>query len=117
MAKLYILCGYPFAGKSTLAKALINKYGFIRVAIDNINSELGVGKDFDKEITPEEWQRTYDVYHDRIANNLKAGKSVIADTVAHTRESRDGLRKIAQESNAETVILYVNTPLEVVKER
>lgn len=117
MATLYILCGYPFAGKSTIARALIKKYGFVRVAIDDIKRKQGIGNDIDKEIAPEELQKTYDIYHDRIMSNLKLGKSVITDTVAHTRESRDGLRKIAKENNAETVILYVNTPLNKVKKR
>ena len=117
MAKLYILCGYPFAGKSTIAKALINKYGFVRVAIDDIKKEQGIVDNVSEEITAEELQGVYDIYQDRIVNNLKSGKSVITDTVAHTRESRDGLRKIAKENNAETVILYVNTPLDIVKER
>lgn len=117
MATLYILCGYPFAGKSTLADTLIKKYGFIRVAIDSINDELGIGRDYAVEIAPAEWQRTYDIYHDRIRDNLQASKSVIADTVAHTKVSRDALRNIANECNAKTVILYVNTPLEVAKKR
>lgn len=117
MTTLYILCGYPFAGKSTLAKALIQKFGLTKIAIDEINRELGVGKDFNKPITPQEWQKTYDIYHDRIHDTLKAEKSVIVDTVAHTRKSRDALRKIAHENNAESVVLYVNTPLDIVKER
>ena len=116
MATLYILCGYPFAGKSTVARALIKKYGFVRIAIDDIKRERGIGN-IDKEITPEELQKVYDIYHDRIVSNLKSGKSVITDTVAHTRESRDGLRKTAKECHAEAVVLYVNTSLEIVKER
>ena len=113
MAKLYILCGYSFSGKSTVAKALINRYGFVRVALDAINNERGISKD----ITSKELQETYDIYHDRIVNNLKLGKTVITDTVAHERAARDGLRKIAQENNTEAIVLYINTPLEVVKER
>jgi predicted kinase len=107
MAKLYILCGYPFAGKSTIAKALIERYGFVRIALDEIKSEFE-GDDL---------QKAYDTYRDRIIFNLKAGRNVITDTVAHTRESRNGLKKIAADCDADPVILFIDTPIDVVKDR
>lgn len=36
---LYILCGLPFAGKTTLTRALERKLGFALVELDAINLE------------------------------------------------------------------------------
>jgi hypothetical protein len=41
--RLYILCGSPFAGRSTLARALVAATGCESVALDAINSEYGAG--------------------------------------------------------------------------
>lgn len=103
MAKLYILSGYPFAGKSTVARALVDRFGLVRVALD-------------EDVTEDQHVR-YDNYRDRVAGNLAKGKSVITDTVGHKRHGRDDLRKLAEENNAEAIVLYVATPVEVAKER
>jgi adenylate kinase family enzyme len=41
-SKLYILCGLPFAGKTTLAKELVKRFGFVHIGIDQINTNFGV---------------------------------------------------------------------------
>lgn len=117
MLTLYILCGYPFAGKSTIARELIPALKLARVALDDINSERGVGDNIANAIAEEEWQESYDMYHERIVDNLKAGNSVIVDSVAHKRQNRDALRRLAQENSAQTVVLYVATLANVSRER
>lgn len=32
----YLMVGYPFAGKTTLAKALEKRFGFVRLNIDEV---------------------------------------------------------------------------------
>jgi len=39
---LYLLCGLPFAGKTTLVKALEDWLEIRRVALDEINTERGI---------------------------------------------------------------------------
>ncbi len=117
MLTLYILCGYPFAGKSTIARELIPALELTRVALDDINSERGVGGDVNSAMTEEEWQESYDMYRDRIVRHLLAGNSVIVDSVAHKRQNRDALRRLAEESSARTVVLHVATPASVARER
>lgn len=114
MAKLYIISGFPFAGKSTIARTLVDKFKLVRVALDDINVELNRDKE---ELSEDDWQVTYDIYSDRISKNLRAGNSVITDTVAHTKEARDGLRRLAQANNAVAQVIFVATPLETVKQR
>ncbi len=45
MPRVYILCGLPFAGKTTLARTLAQHLDLPRVSIDEINGERGLGFD------------------------------------------------------------------------
>jgi len=114
---LYILCGYPFAGKSTLTKELIDQFGFSLVGIDEINRERGVGQSTGVAVTPEEWDKTYRQAYKRIEQLLGKGKSVIYDATNFTKEQRDIPRKIAQKYNVATKLLFVDVPKEIVYQR
>ena len=56
--RLIILCGLPFAGKSTLAEALRQRFGWSVIAIDAVNHERGLGANA-APITLEQWDATY----------------------------------------------------------
>ncbi len=113
---LYILCGLPFAGKTTLAKALANRMGFKRVAIDDINTERGIWDD-KVGMSPKEWMNTYNEAYRRIDAFLRQGESVIDDSANFTKELRDHLRVIAERSHAQKTVIYVDIPLSEVRRR
>lgn len=106
-AYLYILCGLPFAGKSTLARVLVRERGIQRVAIDDINTERGV---WDEQVgmSPEEWANTYNEAYRRIGVLLNQGESVVDDAVNFTREQRDRLRAIAERYRVQTKVIFVD---------
>ena len=108
MKKLYILCGYPFAGKSTLAQALEKKFGFKRIAMEKFY------KDNNKEI---DLEKTYKIYQLQIEKSLKENQSVIVDTVAYNKQGRIDLQQLTKKYNAKTTVVYLDTPLQVVKKR
>lgn len=113
---LYILCGLPFAGKTTIAKELVNWLGVKRVAIDDINSERGIWDD-EKGLSSEEWDKTYQEAYRRIATFLNRGESVVDDSANFTVEQRDRLRGIAQQYNASTCVIFVDTSLTETRRR
>jgi predicted kinase len=113
---LYILCGFPFAGKTTLAKALVGALGINRVAIDDINTERGVWDD-ERGLSAEEWTNTYNEAYRRIEAFLSRGESVIDDSGNFTRELREHLRTIAQRYGACTMIIYVDISLSEAQRR
>src|SRR5690242_17359837 len=92
--RLYILCGFPFSGKTTLARELLSRLGLAYVSIDAINTERGVGLE-GKSISPQAWDVTYRLAYDRLADALSVGQSVLFDHVNFTRGQRDELRTIA----------------------
>lgn len=113
---LLILCGLPFAGKTTLAR-LFEEKGFKRVTVDDINIELGIGFSLEKRITHDEWTKAYTHYYKRIRTLLQKGKSVICDGVAYMQREREELRSIARSCYATSYVVYVPTGEKVVKER
>ncbi len=115
-AVLYIMCGLPFAGKSTLAKEMVNLISIKRVSIDEINEEQGVWKD-DTGMSPEEWTKTYEEAYQRISTFLEQGKSVVDDSANFTREQRDRLRAIAEQFHAQSYAIFVDVTLVEVQRR
>ena len=110
------MCGLPFSGKTTLSKKIAEKTGAKMIAFDWIWAEK------EKELSPDlpkiqEWQdRSRQVYK-RIRHSLTNGESVVYDDISVRREHRESLRKIAQESNANFMIVYLNIPMSEIKKR
>ena len=55
---LLLMCGLPFAGKTTLATALAERFGWQYISLDAINTERGMGLN-GRAIEPDEWSETY----------------------------------------------------------
>lgn len=113
---LYVLCGLPFAGKSTLGRALATRLDIPCVAIDAINTERGVGLNA-APISPDEWMDTYAEAYRRLISYLRAGTSAIFDAVNFTRAQRDELRNIAEGCDAAVCLIYLAVPPELATMR
>ena len=113
---LYILCGIPFSGKTTVATALAHWLGITRVAIDDINAERDV---WDDEIgmSPEEWTKTYDEAYRRLGLVLSQRKSALDDSTNFTKHLRDHLRALAERYDAHTMVIYVDIPFSDARRR
>jgi predicted kinase len=83
---LYVFGGLPGTGKSTLALRLARETGAFYLRIDTVEDALGVAG-------PEGYVVAY-----RIAvDNLRLGRSVIADCVNPVRATREAWRAVAAE--------------------
>lgn len=114
--RLYILCGLPFAGKTTLAAALAQYFRWTIVAIDAINHERGLGLDA-APITLEQWDETYTEAYCCLSQTLAAQQTVIFDAASYARTQRDELRAIAAKCGASARVIYIETPLAVCRGR
>ena len=114
--RLYILCGLPFAGKSTLARELADIYDLAYIAMDAINTERGLGLHGDA-ISEQDWDITYQEAYRRIDSFLAQGKSVIYDAPSFTKEQRDQLRAIAHRHGLPAKVIFVDVPQRVARER
>ena len=114
---LYILCGLPYSGKTHLAREILEKTDCAYVSIDRILESLGY--DWDSSKLPDEagWKKVFGISYEQAKNFLRNGQNVLYDSTNHTKESREILRRIAREAGANARLIYIDVPVEVVRER
>ena len=105
---LFIFCGLPFSGKTTLANELVKRFSFVRVDLDEINSERGLGYKSKVKISSEDWRITYAESYIRTDKALSEEKTVINDTTNFTRQQREKLRAIANKYKIISKVIYFN---------
>jgi predicted kinase len=115
-SRLYLLCGLPFAGKTTLAQELVNRLGFMHIDIDQINTSLGVGLHA-SPISPVEWDRTYNEAYKRLEDALNSRQTVIFEGANYTKELRNRLRAIADRQDAITQVIFVEISMSEARQR
>ena len=114
---LYILCGLPFSGKTVLTKQLVEKLDFAKVNIDDIKFSHGYEWADDDHVPDKAWDKIFKESHEQTIKYLKEGKSVLYDCANLDLPSRDKLRKLASDNGFSAKLIFVDVPLETVKER
>lgn len=117
MNTLYICCGIPFSGKSTLAKQMVSLKGFTHIDLDEIKFELFGQNIKDDAIDKQGWDRIYMDMYQRIKNELEMGNTVIHDTGNFTLKERNRVRNIADKLGIPAITIYVQTKTPVAKKR
>jgi predicted kinase len=116
MSTLYIMCGVGFSGKSTLAKKIAEYIDAVLIGQDTMffenKEKLNLNLDDN-----DQWKILLDMCKEKILENLKQGKSVVFDNTNTRFEHREELRQLAKLTNAKTKVIFLDTPIEVQKER
>ena len=94
---LLFTCGYPFSGKSTLCSAIGEQCGFEVVSVDAQFGSDGVVI----------WRDAYLAAFRMADDALGDGRSVVFDSVGHTRKHRDRLRRRAKRFGAESLAVWL----------
>ncbi len=114
---LFILCGYPYSGKSYVARQIVSDTDIELISIDSLFESKGFSWDNNNLPNAQEWDKIFSLSYELVTRALQAGKSVLYDSTNHTVASRDKLRALANDSNAECRVIYVKAATEIIWQR
>ncbi len=114
--RLFVLCGLPFSGKTTLARALARQLQLEHIEVDAVHRERGVLA-AERPLGPQDWRAAYLRSLRRAALVLRQGRSVIFDATSHRRAQREQLRRLAQANGATMTIIHLDLPLAEINRR
>jgi len=107
--KLIVVCGFSFAGKSTLGRAICEEFGIREVDVDKTMLELYGDTVNDEALSNEQWDRIYAETDQKILGYLRTGNSVVDASRNFRKAERSGAGSIAKSAGADLVVVYVNT--------
>lgn len=116
MAKLILMVGLPFSGKTTMAKRLEKQYEAIRLTPDEWHVKL-FGQDVYSTEHDKRHSAIESIMVDLTFKLLENGQNVILDFGFWTTEERIFFRDKAKEKQIDFAICYCECPEEELEER
>lgn len=113
----YLLVGFPYSGKSTLAGELQSRLGFAHINIDQLKVDKGFGGVGDDDVPDRTWDEIFSDADVLIHKYLTEGKNVANEYAWITRGWRDRARKVARNAGFATKVIYLKVPLDVIRQR
>jgi predicted kinase len=110
---LYLMVGFPGAGKTTAAKVIHELTGAVHLWADHERHELYGTPTYSHE----ENVQLYDQLNDEASHLLTDGKSVIYDTNFGFYRDRKLMRRIATQQHAAVLVVWVTTPEDIARRR
>jgi len=107
MSRLVLICGMPGAGKTTLARRMVQERLLVRLCPDEWLAGLGVDLD-DEEIR----LRVEQVLWSHAQELLAAGVDTLLENGLWMREERDEKRQWARRHGVEVELTVLDVPLE-----
>ena len=103
MGKLFLLCGKPGSGKTTLAKALKKDYGLIHFSADDFMLKL-FGEIEDRDMFDKKLKATKDLIY-QICDDVLRSNNVVLDFGFWTKRERKDLKN--RFKNYEVIVVYL----------
>lgn len=110
---LYLMLGYPGAGKTTVSRKIAELTGAVHLWADHERRAMFQEPTHSKA----ESDKLYAHLNRRTDELLSRGKSVIFDTSFNHFTDREYLRTIAAKHGARTVLLWLSTPRHTAQAR
>jgi len=114
---LFILCGFPYSGKSYIVEQLQSATGVKVVAVDDIFSARGFDWDTNTLPNTDEWETIFNESYEVTKQTLLVGKNVLFDSTNQTVSSRDKLHEVAKSVGADTKVIYIKCSVDTVLKR
>ncbi len=105
-----MLCGVPFSGKSTLARALAERFDLEHIEIDQVHGERGFEPGSGRQMGDEDWRAAFQRSFRRLHGILAEGQSAVWDTASYRKAQRERIRGVAARYGGRSYLIYVATP-------
>lgn len=113
---MYLICGFIGSGKTTFAKKLEKETGAVRITKDEWLIEL-FGQDPSVPKFEEYDQKICGISRAIAFRFAQKGVDVIIDEGFWIKEQRAEMREIIRSLGAKAVLYYIQTPIEIMRER
>ncbi len=100
-----------------MANQLASKVEIERISIDDIFTAKGFDWNANNLPAREEWEEIFEESYEKTKTALEQGKNVLYDSTNQTIKSRDNLREVAESAGANTYVIYIETPIEIIWKR
>jgi predicted kinase len=115
MRSLYLICGAPFSGKTTLAQILASKTHSRYISMDDIMRQRGF--DLSQQQPVEEWAKAHQICLQRIGTLMIEGSSIVLDDTNYLKWLRDTFRTLAAQHHYDITTIYLDIPLAELERR
>jgi predicted kinase len=115
MKSLYLLCGMPFSGKTTLGKSVAKYLDCLYISLDEINEARGLyGGD---GIPVEEWEKTHFLAMQQLHSFMPSEQNIVLDDTNCFRWLRDRFRDFGSQYGYQTILIFLDVPLAEIWQR
>jgi len=115
MSTLYLMCGAPFSGKTTLAQILASKTQSQYLSLDDIMRQQGL--DLSQAQPVEAWEKAHQICLQRMDALMREQVSIVLDDTNNLRWLRDRFRHLAQQHQYHVMIIFLDIPLVELEKR
>ena len=116
MAKIFLICGFLGAGKTTISKQLAKQYDAEYMNVDNHVMQMFARDEYESN-----WEKCFTTAEDDLWQKIQlcaqSNTNVVFDVGFWTRKSRDAARARARQIGMTPIVYYVYSPDEILKER
>lgn len=110
---LYLMVGIPGAGKTSAATLIADITGATHIWADHERRTIHSQPTYSQQENDE----LYALLNSRADELLRSNQSVVFDTAFNHYSDRQKLRAIAMQNNADAIIVWVQAPKDVAKDR
>lgn len=115
MSTLYLMCGAPFSGKTTLAKQIVARTQSHYISLDDLMRQRGL--DLTHPQPGEEWEKTHQLCIQLLHTLMQKGGNIVLDDTNFLKWLRDRFRNVAIEHHYQVVTVYLAVPVAELERR
>lgn len=115
MKSLYLLCGMPFSGKTTLGESVAKYLDCPYISLDEINEARGLyGGD---GIPVEEWEKTHFLAMQQLHSLMPSEQNIVLDDTNCFRWLRDRFRNYGAQYGYQTTLIFLDVSMAEIWQR